>query len=98
MAAYNLFRRKGHETLCCAVPEEFAIPSFLVEANWAFAGKIAAGAPPALPGFDEAAARTVARLSGFYLFQEVPETRTQMNSGIAAATGIAPIRFGGRSK
>jgi hypothetical protein len=28
---YNLFRNKQRPELCCAVPEDYPVPSFLVE-------------------------------------------------------------------
>jgi hypothetical protein len=70
MGAYWLFRRKGCEALCCAVPEEIVVPGFLNGANWILVGRFETGITPALAGFDEASAKLVASVSGFYLFEE----------------------------
>ncbi|UMY15521.1 hypothetical protein MMB17_12160 [Methylobacterium organophilum] len=70
MRSYNLFRRKGGESLCCAVPESHAVPRFVTGGRWTFEGRVeeAAGVPR---GFDGKAAATGVRFNGFYLFQAV---------------------------
>lgn len=70
MPAYNLFRRKGRLSLCCAVPEDAPVPSFVPETRWEFWGKVEydQGAPG---GFDPDAARVSTRFNGFYVFQRV---------------------------
>jgi hypothetical protein len=71
MGIYNLFRRKGCSALCCVVPEDSPTPGFLSATIWDFMGGINTEASPVLTGFDEAAAKLVIHLNGFYLFQEV---------------------------
>lgn len=68
MRSYNLFRLKDGADLCCAVPENRIVPSFVGGGRWTFGGKIeeASGRPP---GFDGKAAATAVRYNGFYLFQ-----------------------------
>lgn len=67
MRAYNVFWRKDTGCVCCAVPEDRAIPWFLTAKGWAFGGKLAEAS--ALPvGFDEAAADAGVRFNGFYIF------------------------------
>lgn len=67
MRAYNVFRRKDARCICCAVPEDQAVPRFLTSQGWAFGGVLAE--PAALPvGFDEAAADASVRFNGFYIF------------------------------
>jgi hypothetical protein len=66
--AYNVFRRKNRPDLCCAVPEDRMIPSFLAPQGWEFAGVVRTPSDAPL-GFKERAARVGVRLSGFYLFQ-----------------------------
>ncbi len=46
MRSYNVFRRKGGEALCCAVPESRAVPRFVGGRRWIFGGKIDADAAP----------------------------------------------------
>ena len=72
MRSYNVFRRKGEEALCCAVPESHAVPRFVGGRRWTFGGKIDGQASPP-PGFDDRAAATAVRFNGFYLFQAVDE-------------------------
>ena len=68
MRSYNLFRLKDGEGLCCAVPENRAVPSFVDGRRWTFGGKVEdQTARP--PGFDGKAAETAVRFNGFYLFQ-----------------------------
>ena len=67
MRAYNVFRRRDTQCVCCAVPEDRAVPRFLTTKTWAFGGKLAQTS--ALPvGFDEAAADAGVRFNGFYIF------------------------------
>ena len=35
---YNLFRRKWQPDLCCAVPEDQPVPSFITGESWDFGG------------------------------------------------------------
>ena len=66
---YNLFRNRDREDLCCAVPEDRAVPVFVTENGWTFAGRVRK--TDERRGFNEPAARTGSRLNGFYVFQEV---------------------------
>jgi len=70
MRSYNLFRRRGRENLCCAVPESYAVPRFVGAGRWIFGGKVEDRSPPP-PGFDDRAAATAVRFNGFYLFQSI---------------------------
>jgi len=65
--AFNLFRRKEAPELLCAVPEDRAVPSFIVGETWEFSGKLS-GDSGQQPGFDMSAASAGARYNGFYLF------------------------------
>ncbi|ACL57755.1 hypothetical protein [Methylobacterium nodulans] len=67
MRSYNLFRLKDPSGLVCAVPEDYAVPSFVTGSRWVFDGKLDGSAHPL--GFDRAAAATAVRFNGFYLFQ-----------------------------
>jgi hypothetical protein len=67
MRSYNLFRLKGRESMCCAVPEDHVVPAFLTDRRWSFGGRI--DGAEALRGFDGRAAATGVRFNGFYLFQ-----------------------------
>ena len=69
MQSYNLFRLKGREGMCCAVPEDYVIPTFLSGRRWSFGGRIDVAAGPV--GFDGRAAATAVRFNGFYLFQSI---------------------------
>jgi PAS fold len=64
---YNLFRRKGHPDLCCAVPEDRPVPSFVTGERWDFGGTWDGAIPP--PGLNPSAAELGVRLNGFHLFQ-----------------------------
>lgn len=64
--SYNLFRREDKPDLYCAVPDDWAVPTFLRADHWALVGRITKAA--ALPGFQEEQARSGVRLNGFYLF------------------------------
>ncbi len=67
MRVYNVFRRKGGDAVCCAVPEDCAVPHFVTAQTWAFDGKLAE--PAAAPiGFDTTAADAGVRFNGYYLF------------------------------
>ncbi len=65
MPAYNLFRRKGEETLYCAVPEDTSVPSFLTGEAWEWTET---RSHDALSDFDAAAAEASVLANGFYLF------------------------------
>ncbi len=69
MRSYNLFRLRGQEAVCCAVPEDHAVPTFLTGRRWSFGGRI--DAPHGPVGFDDRAADTSVRFNGFYLFQSL---------------------------
>jgi hypothetical protein len=73
---YNLFRRKRYEQLCCAVPENRAVPRFVDDHKWDFCGRVADDQEGAPGGFDREAAHEAVRFNGFYLFQEVDLSRT----------------------
>ena len=65
---YNLFRRKQEPDLCCAVPQDCPVPTFVDGEAWEYRGFLVdPGAAPS--GFQREAARTAAWLNGFYLFQ-----------------------------
>ena len=67
MRAYNLFRRKGSDSLYCAVPEDRILPSFVTAPAWEFSGRLEeSGARPF--GFDTKAAAAGVRYNGFHLF------------------------------
>ena len=65
MRTYNLFRRKDETDLYCAVPQDVAVPEFLVEGTWEYAQSLDI---ETLSGFDATAAEASALLNGFYLF------------------------------
>ena len=65
MRTYNLFRRKDETDLYCAVPQDVAVPEFLVEGTWEYAQSLDI---ETLSGFDAASAEASALLNGFYLF------------------------------
>ena len=69
MLAFNLFRRKCLSDLYCAVPEDYAVPSFINPSDWEFGGKVdeTRRSPR---GFDPKAAAATVRYNGFYLFQD----------------------------
>ena len=64
---WNVFLRRHDGALCCAVPAEAAVPSFLLSGEWDF-GFAGAGDDPPVTGFCPTAAETGSRLSGFHLF------------------------------
>lgn len=70
MRRYNLFRLKGGDGLCCAVPETCAVPTFLTGGRWTFGGQLD-GLSDLPVDFDGRAAATAVRFNGFYLFQTV---------------------------
>jgi hypothetical protein len=65
MRIYNLFRRKGHADLYCAVPEDVVVPAFVTEGSWEYARSIDIAT---LSGFDAGAAQVSVQANGFYLF------------------------------
>lgn len=68
MRRYNLFCLRTVGGLCCAVPEDHAVPSFVGGGRWTFGGKL--DDPAQAPvGFDDRAAATGVRFNGFYLFE-----------------------------
>jgi hypothetical protein len=68
--AYNLFRNKQRPDLVCAVPEDYPVPSFLVEEGWVFARPLRPlDLPP--PGFHARAAAAGVRYNGFYVFHDL---------------------------
>jgi hypothetical protein len=76
---YNLFRNREREDLCCAVPEDRAVPRFVTGETWTFAGPLGRQAQPR--GFDGRAAAEGAYLNGFYVFQEARPTPTPALQG-----------------
>ncbi len=64
--AYNLFRRKQHLNLFCAVPEDYPVPAFVDGHGWEHVGTMASAAPL---GFEREAAKAIVPLTGFYLFR-----------------------------
>ncbi|MDP4006790.1 hypothetical protein [Methylobacterium sp. NEAU K] len=70
MRSYNLFRLKGVDGLCCAVPEASTVPPFIGAGRWTFGGKLDGQSRQPLD-FDDRAADTAVRFNGFYLFQTV---------------------------
>jgi hypothetical protein len=66
MNSYNVFRSTQPDDLCCAVPEERSVPSFVTSPHWRFDGRVEE--PDAPLGFDRKAAATGVRFNGFYLF------------------------------
>ena len=64
---YHLFRRKGLPDLCCAVPEDRPIPSFVTGERWDLEGTWEGATPP--PGLNPTAAELGVCLNGFHLFQ-----------------------------
>ena len=74
MCAYNLFRHRDERHLACAVPENWAVPGFIAERNWAYDRKFTeATASPT--GFNAAAATKSVQFTGFYLFQTVKQAQ-----------------------
>jgi hypothetical protein len=64
---YNLFRNKQRPELCCAVPEDYPVPSFLVEGGWVYERPLRPlDLPP--PGFHARTAAAGVRFNGFYVF------------------------------
>jgi hypothetical protein len=73
MYSYNLFRSTKPDGLICAVPEERSVPSFVVEPNWQFGGRVENQEAPL--GFDRKAAMEGVRFNGFYLFASFQKDR-----------------------
>jgi hypothetical protein len=66
--AYNLFRHRADQELCCAVLQDCAVPLFISDESWRFEQTVVR--PDRAPiGFREYAARHAALLNGYYLFQ-----------------------------
>ncbi len=70
MQAYNLFRRRGHADLVCAVPEDHPVPPFIRATSWVFGGTLEDSDVDRL-AFGREAAEASVRHIGFYLFQMV---------------------------
>lgn len=68
-ASFNMFRNLERTDLCCAIPEDQAVPRFVTDAAWVFVGRATEGSKPR--GFDPDVALEGAARIGFYLFQEV---------------------------
>lgn len=64
-----MFRNLERIDLCCAVPEDQAVPPFVTSAAWVFVGRTTPGSKPR--GFEPEIALEGAARIGFYLFQEI---------------------------
>ncbi|WP_063776609.1 hypothetical protein [Microvirga massiliensis] len=82
MRAYNLFRRRGHADLVCAVPEDRPVPAFITAALWVYGGKLENADIDPL-AFNYEAADVSVHFMGFYLFQA---TRA-LDAGLTARQG-----------
>jgi hypothetical protein len=83
-AAFNFFRLRSKPDLCCAVPKDRPVPSFL-RGDWTYAGT-ARGATGFPRGFDRTAAQIGVALNGFHLFQSAEANRrTRIQTRHAAA-------------
>ena len=69
MRTYNLFRRKGHADLVCAVPEDHPVPPFIRATTWVFGGTSGDSDVDPL-AFNREMADASIRHIGFYLFQK----------------------------
>lgn len=68
MRTYNLFCRKGHAALVCAIPEDWPVPAFIMAELWVYGGKLeTSDVDPS--AFNHETADASVRLIGFYLFQ-----------------------------
>jgi hypothetical protein len=67
MVALNMFRSKRHK-VCCAVPEDQVVPSFVDGGRWVYDRKLDGDATSPI-GFNRSAAEAAARFNGFYLFE-----------------------------
>jgi hypothetical protein len=65
--AYKLFRHNEHAEIFCAVPEDPALPSFVVAEVWSF-DRILQIQDIAPPGFRNRGAQAGVRFNGFYIF------------------------------
>lgn len=74
---WNMFRRRAESFLWCAVPADFALPSFLFSGEWIYSGQRPC-ARDGLPGISPAVAAHGAALSGFYLFHSFRSARVGM--------------------
>ena len=70
---YNLFRHKWQPDLCCAVPEDQPVPSFITGESWDFGGTWWGVRP--LPGTPAVAELGVC-LNGFHLFPPLHSSRS----------------------
>jgi len=94
MRTYNLFCRKGHAELVCAVPEDWPVPAFITGASWVFGGKLE-NADGDLLAFNREAADASVRFNGFYLFQLTRALKVSFPVEPSRATGAeieAPAR------
>jgi hypothetical protein len=64
---YNLFRHKEQPDLCCAVPEDRPVPSFVTGERWDFRGTWEDAISP--PGWNPTAAELCVCLNGFHAFE-----------------------------
>src|SRR4051812_46478255 len=71
---FNLFRHREMSDLCCAVPEDRPVPSFIRGELWEFVGAV--GGRSAAPGFEQTEAVLSVRLNGFPLFQMIAPLRS----------------------
>jgi hypothetical protein len=63
----NLFRHKGQPDLCCAVPEDRPVPSFVTGERWDFRGTWEDAISP--PGLYLTAAELHVCLNSFHIFR-----------------------------
>ena len=64
---WNVFRRRNEHGLCCAVPSDSPVPTFLLTGDCTFGYEFTRGDAP-VPGFSPQSAEIGISLNGFYLF------------------------------
>ncbi|MER2266087.1 hypothetical protein [Methylobacterium oxalidis] len=69
LETYNVFCRRRQPELCCAVRQDWLIPSFIENETWRFKGFTGDGRLP--PGFHPDAAQEGMKLIGYYLFHTI---------------------------
>ena len=86
---YNLFRHKWQPDLCCSVPEDYPVPSFITGEQWGFAGTWQGAMSP--PGLNSTAVGTEAYRNGFHLFQTIQPFERPMGFGSPAIWGLERV-------